>query len=95
MKLGEYFHQKHTMKADKAEWSKEKATALRTLLATSEAHWEEHMEYDIDGSAFVEFKDQTIDRAEWGGHEHIVMWTHIYCINVEIHSYGNDVQISD
>eukprot|EP00972_Heterocapsa_arctica_P009303 1369501-Heterocapsa_arctica.AAC.1 len=53
------------------------------------------MDYDIDGSAFVKFKEQTIDRAEWGGHEHIVMWSHIYCVNIEIHSYGNDVHISD
>eukprot|EP00972_Heterocapsa_arctica_P086275 12717363-Heterocapsa_arctica.AAC.1 len=53
------------------------------------------MDYGIDGSAFAKFKEQTIDRAELGGHEQIVMWSHIYSIKNEIYSYGIDMQYSD
>eukprot|EP00972_Heterocapsa_arctica_P033664 4953769-Heterocapsa_arctica.AAC.1 len=37
------------------------------LLDKSEAHWKEHMEIDIDGSAYNKFRIQTMDKKEWGG----------------------------
>eukprot|EP00972_Heterocapsa_arctica_P100431 14810506-Heterocapsa_arctica.AAC.1 len=36
--------------------------------------WSTHMQHDVDETELESFKEKTMDRAEWGGHEHIIMW---------------------
>eukprot|EP00972_Heterocapsa_arctica_P094664 13957804-Heterocapsa_arctica.AAC.1 len=53
------------------------------------------MEHDADESEIERFKKQTLDTNEWGGFQQIVMWSRIYCINIEIYSYSMDMQTVD
>eukprot|EP00972_Heterocapsa_arctica_P055728 8221056-Heterocapsa_arctica.AAC.1 len=53
------------------------------------------MEHDADENDIEHFKKQTLDNNEWGGFERIVMWSGIYCTNIEIYSYSMDVQTVD
>eukprot|EP00972_Heterocapsa_arctica_P040268 5933413-Heterocapsa_arctica.AAC.1 len=50
------------------------------------------MNFDLDGSAYDKYREQAIDKKEWGGFEQIVMWSRIYCLKIEIYSYGIDMQ---
>eukprot|EP00972_Heterocapsa_arctica_P054473 8026768-Heterocapsa_arctica.AAC.1 len=52
------------------------------------------METSSDKSYTTELKNIG-HRAEWGGFEHIIIFAKIYHIKIDIHSYGNDTQISD
>eukprot|EP00972_Heterocapsa_arctica_P086479 12746978-Heterocapsa_arctica.AAC.1 len=53
------------------------------------------MHHDVDQSEIVDFKDKTLDRNEWGQFEHIIMWSKIYRIKVEIYSYSMNMQTTD
>eukprot|EP00972_Heterocapsa_arctica_P045573 6726417-Heterocapsa_arctica.AAC.1 len=53
------------------------------------------MEYDTDRSGLASFLEQTLDTKEWGGFEQIVIFSKMYCVNMEIHSFGTDMQKSD
>eukprot|EP00972_Heterocapsa_arctica_P101706 14985344-Heterocapsa_arctica.AAC.1 len=39
--------------------------------------------------------EKTLGINEWGGFEHIVIFSKIYCIILEIHSFGSEIHISD
>eukprot|EP00972_Heterocapsa_arctica_P012978 1906784-Heterocapsa_arctica.AAC.1 len=53
----------------------------------AELHWKQSMEYDIDGSGYDKFMEQTLDKQEWGGFEQIVIFSKIYGVQIEIHSF--------
>eukprot|EP00972_Heterocapsa_arctica_P048694 7177024-Heterocapsa_arctica.AAC.1 len=40
----------------------------------SDGVWRTHMEHDADENEREQFKKQALDKTEWGGFEHIVMW---------------------
>eukprot|EP00972_Heterocapsa_arctica_P111990 16429253-Heterocapsa_arctica.AAC.1 len=50
----------------------------------SDRLWSTHMQHDVDESELTSFKERTINRAEWGGYEQIIMWSKIYHIKIEI-----------
>eukprot|EP00972_Heterocapsa_arctica_P043546 6429632-Heterocapsa_arctica.AAC.1 len=54
--------------------------------------WRTHMEHDVGESELDKFKKQALDNTEWGGFKHIVMWSRIYFINIEIYCYSMDMQ---
>eukprot|EP00972_Heterocapsa_arctica_P063619 9389052-Heterocapsa_arctica.AAC.1 len=53
------------------------------------------MHRDPDGSELNEFKERGLDKKEWGQFDHIVIWSKIYHIKVEIYSYSMNAQIVD
>eukprot|EP00972_Heterocapsa_arctica_P057355 8464032-Heterocapsa_arctica.AAC.1 len=53
------------------------------------------MEHDVDESELDKFNKQTLDTTEWGGFEHIVMWSIIYCINIDISCYIMEMHTVD
>eukprot|EP00972_Heterocapsa_arctica_P022959 3376869-Heterocapsa_arctica.AAC.1 len=53
------------------------------------------MEYDTDGRSLTHLIEQALDTKEWGGFEQQMIFSKMYCINVEIHSFGTDMQKSD
>eukprot|EP00972_Heterocapsa_arctica_P009709 1429551-Heterocapsa_arctica.AAC.1 len=40
-------------------------------------------------------KERTTSISEWGGYEHIIMWSKIFQINIEIHCYRMNMQTLD
>eukprot|EP00972_Heterocapsa_arctica_P018028 2664738-Heterocapsa_arctica.AAC.1 len=54
------------------------------------------MEHDVDESELAKFKKQALtNKNRVGGSEHIVMWSRIYCIKIEIYCYSMDMQTID
>eukprot|EP00972_Heterocapsa_arctica_P034542 5086147-Heterocapsa_arctica.AAC.1 len=50
----------------------------------------EHTWSTMQMSEIGHFKKQTLDKHEWGGFEHIVMWSRISCINIDLQlQYGH------
>eukprot|EP00972_Heterocapsa_arctica_P115741 16449452-Heterocapsa_arctica.AAC.1 len=45
--------------------------------------WSTHMQHDVDESELTNFKERTMDRTEWGGYTHIIIWSKTYQINIE------------
>eukprot|EP00972_Heterocapsa_arctica_P029096 4280698-Heterocapsa_arctica.AAC.1 len=54
----------------------------------AEKHWQQCMEYDIDGRGYNQYMEQTLDTKEWGGFKQIVIFSKIDCINIEIRCFG-------
>eukprot|EP00972_Heterocapsa_arctica_P099330 14659193-Heterocapsa_arctica.AAC.1 len=53
------------------------------------------MEHDVDERELANSKEKTIHILEWGGYEHIIMWSEIFHIKIEIHSYSMNMQTID
>eukprot|EP00972_Heterocapsa_arctica_P021528 3167975-Heterocapsa_arctica.AAC.1 len=53
------------------------------------------MQHDVDKSELENFKYRTIDRAEWEAFEHIVLWSKIYRIKIEVYCYSMNMQTID
>eukprot|EP00972_Heterocapsa_arctica_P084525 12451597-Heterocapsa_arctica.AAC.1 len=54
-----------------------------------------HMQYDESQRELIYFKSKTMDRTEWGQFEQIVIWSKMYQVNIEIHSYSMNTQTID
>eukprot|EP00972_Heterocapsa_arctica_P041437 6110439-Heterocapsa_arctica.AAC.1 len=49
--------------------------------------WSTHMQHDADKTELASFEERTMDRAGWGGYEHIIMWSKLYQIKIDIYCY--------
>eukprot|EP00972_Heterocapsa_arctica_P104397 15387521-Heterocapsa_arctica.AAC.1 len=53
------------------------------------------MHHDVDQSELIDFKNKALDRNEWGQFEHVLIWSKIYQIKVEIYSYSMNMHTID
>ena len=68
---------------------------VRTIInENAEREWNV-MDHDPNGQEIKDFKERTMDKKEWGQYDHIVIWSRIYHLKIEIHSYNMATQIVD
>ncbi len=51
------------------------------------------MKHDEAHNELEEFKKKALDSSIWGQYEHIILWSRIYQLKVEIHSHSMTTQI--
>eukprot|EP00972_Heterocapsa_arctica_P028388 4173001-Heterocapsa_arctica.AAC.1 len=65
------------------------------LCTTSNMHWKDTMEFDLDGEEYINFLGKTADRKQWGGARHVTIFSRVENVRVDIHSFGNMVRTYD
>eukprot|EP00972_Heterocapsa_arctica_P037703 5549204-Heterocapsa_arctica.AAC.1 len=53
------------------------------------------MQHDVDKSDLDNLKHRTMDRAEWGAFEQIIIWSKFYQIKIAVYCYSMNMQIID
>jgi len=69
---------------------------VRTIIhENTELLWDTIMHHDNDKKEIEDFKTKTMDKTEWGQYEHIIFWSRIYHLTVQIYSHNMPMQIID
>eukprot|EP00972_Heterocapsa_arctica_P085371 12583166-Heterocapsa_arctica.AAC.1 len=53
------------------------------------------MEHDVDERELANLKERTTNRSEWGRYEHIILWSKIFHIKIEIDCYSMNMKTID
>eukprot|EP00972_Heterocapsa_arctica_P096524 14241831-Heterocapsa_arctica.AAC.1 len=63
------------------------AQVRQHIIEKANLHWRDIFEFDVEGEEFISFLQETSERKQWGGANHIAIFAKIENIKIQVFSH--------